>query len=120
MNRRFEMSSYARPRNDRDRQTLAEHGYRTLSTSEALKFVDGMQQMTLGDEKIGNLPDLIRDGTVELRYYKDGASDINKKRGKEKGNRVFVYFREVNAVLPATLRDGNESFVHKIQDKDVS
>jgi len=107
--RRFDINRYATPKNEEDRRTLSEHDYRTLKGEEALECIKGLEGLTLGDLDIERLPVLLAEGIIELRYYREGAEDIKgiKERG-EKGDRVFVYFKKAERILPIALRESGE------------
>ncbi len=104
---RFDMSRYATPKSKEERRTLTAFGYRTLSLEEALEYAESMKQLTVGGENIENLPKRLKDGSSELRYYKEGARDIEG----EEGNRIFEYIKEVERILPTALpKEGKQLF----------
>jgi hypothetical protein len=84
----FDMSRYA-PKSEEERRTFDKSGYRTLPLEEALEYAKIMKQLTVGDKKIKNLFERLKEGSSELRYYKEGAKDIEG----EKGNRIFLYIK---------------------------
>jgi hypothetical protein len=85
----FDMSRYATPKSEEEGRTLDKFGYRTLPLEEALEYAKIMKQLTVGDKKIKNLLERLKEGSSELRYYKEGAKDIEG----EKGNKIFLYIK---------------------------
>ena len=104
---RFDMSHYATPKNEEERRTLSEHGYRTLTGEEALECIKVMESLAVGDVKIETLPVLLAEGIVELRYYREGAKDMETL--KESGNSIFIYLKDGGKELfPIGLRSEKE------------
>lgn len=103
----FDMNCYATPKNEEERRTLSEHGYRTLSGEEALECIKGIESLAVGDVKIETLPVLLAEGIIELRYYREGAKEIKKL--KEKGNSIWARFKDGgNELFPIRLRSEKE------------
>jgi len=95
---------YLEPKSKEEKRTLSEQGYIRLPVGKALALAESMKQLTKGDKKIEILPQYIKDGSVEFRYYIEGAKGIEGERG----NRFFAYFKETDTVLPIALRDEEE------------